>query len=144
MIFFFVAVLLAGCGQNPSTPEKPQIKHAQTASQCPLRLPKSGLCASVTWNEGPHVVRTSSYTVRVWNETSGSANGPYLDPSGKFESYGEKSCGCLRPGEITKVATGVYSVRQVVFDDPKPAQWKIVIKVGEDDVVATPLFEITR
>ena len=82
------AILLAGC-QSPlfvhadarEPLAKPTVAPEEKAADCPLSFPKSGLCASLTWDVAPAEDREGEFTLRFWRRGEATAGGPYLDPA---------------------------------------------------------------
>lgn len=94
------------------------------ASNCPLALDRTGLCASISWDAAPSASRTNAFTLRFWDRATGSEAGPYVTPSQEpfvrlwMTSMGHGS----RPVVMSQardaagaVLPGVYRVEKVVF-----------------------------
>lgn len=61
-------------GTSPSNP--PQ------GSDCPLKFPKAGYCAELTWDQPPTDQDPASFMLRFWDSAKATRNGPYSDPNG--------------------------------------------------------------
>jgi hypothetical protein len=96
----------------------------QASAACPLPLNRTGLCASVTWDTAPSASRANAFTLRFWNQATGSESGPYITPGQTpfvrlwMSSMGHGS----RPVVLSAAKDasgapmpGVYRVEQVVF-----------------------------
>ena len=125
-LFLTSLLLLSACARpdyiNPS-----EINGAQNNAHqsCTLNLTQSGLCASLTWTQGPVSPAESEFILKFWNATGSSENGPYVDPTNTLAvvlwmpSMGHGSS----PVTIEKLEPGVYRVRRVYFI--MPGEWEI-------------------
>ena len=93
-------------------------------ASCPLSFPKTGLCASATWDAQPSAARPNAFTLRFWSASQGTDAGPYLSPSQELfvrlwmPSMGHGS----RPVTLTPARDasgaalpGIFRVEKVVF-----------------------------
>lgn len=118
--------LLSACARpdyvNPS-----ELHGAQNSvnHSCALNLAQSGLCASLTWTQGPVSPAESEFILKFWNAAYSSENGPYVDPTNNLSvvlwmpSMGHGSS----PVTIEKLESGVFRVRRVYFI--MPGEWEI-------------------
>ena len=125
-LFLTSLLLLSACARpdylNPS-----EINGAQNSvhQSCTLNLAQSGLCASLTWTQGPVSPTESEFILKFWNATGSSENGPYVDPTNTLAvvlwmpSMGHGSS----PVTIERLEPGVYRVRRVYFI--MPGEWEI-------------------
>ncbi len=98
--FFLVALMTASSGCLTS----PLLNHAQAKNRnleqsleirtpdslpnsepqladCTLAFPKQNLCASLTWEKMPTDDETGTFTLRFWDPSVGTVNGPYVSPA---------------------------------------------------------------
>ncbi|MFM6929244.1 MAG: FixH family protein [Bdellovibrio sp.] len=126
-IFFLTSLLLLSACARPDYINPSEINGAQnsTHQRCPLNFTQSGLCASVTWTQGPVSPAESEFILKFWDADKGADNGPYVDPIKTLSvilwmpSMGHGSS----PVTIEKIETGVFRVRRVYFI--MPGEWEI-------------------
>ena len=121
----------ASTPSNPGTPLAP--------GACPLEFPKSGLCASLSWDTALSSDAENRATLRFWDKASGTAAGPYRDVDGEvafvlwMPAMGHGSS----PVTITPQGAGVYSATRVYFI--MPGAWDVRVEIKKNH----QLFEQT-
>ncbi|UYL07776.1 FixH family protein [Bdellovibrio sp. SKB1291214] len=133
MKYFFLAFLfLSACARPDYIDPKTVQKNQGADSACSIELVNSNLCASIAWTMGPQTPAESEFILKVWDKTSGSENGPFVDPANTLSvvlwmpSMGHGSS----PVTIEKIETGTYRVRRVYFIMPGDWEVRFFLKNG--------------
>jgi hypothetical protein len=154
-VLFPLATLLLACNS-------PLLNHADATDLvrepihendpgCPIEFPKSGLCATWSWEKLPNSQDYGTATLRFWVKNQGTAAGPYVTPgqtvfvklwmpsmghgsspvttSPKLDSSGDKVPGIFE-------STGIFFVM--------PGAWEIWIQLKNGtEIDDQSKFEIT-
>lgn len=141
------SLFLAGCLDSPI------FNHADAApsgfnpqlngnSSCPLEFKKQDFCASLTWTKLPTDEEKGEFTLRFWNKSTGTENGPYVTPvQSVFVKLWMPSMGhgsspvTVKPAvDQNRVAIpGVFEASEVYF--VMPGEWEIWMQLRLDRVV---------
>ena len=109
------------------------IKRALSVQRsCPLKFAQSGLCGDIQWVSGPSADKESSFYVTFWDDKTGSAQGPWIEPSGQVGAFIRMTCcGSVFFPTVSKAETGKYLVSKVKFT---PGKWEVYVqlKKGND------------
>ena len=146
--FVFLAFLTASLSATLACGNSPLFNHETASSArgalptdrapvpavgaCPLELPASGLCASLTWNTALSSDAENSATLRFWDKATGSASGPYRDADGEvammlwMPAMGHGSS----PIKISPLGDGVYSASQIYFI--MPGSWEVRVQIKKN------------
>lgn len=101
-------------------------------AECPLAFPKSGLCASLTWDSPASSQAENSFVLRFWSKEGGSPAGPFRDADGTvavqlwMPSMGHGSS----PVTVTPHGGGAYAATRVFFIMPGAWDIRVQIKRG--------------
>lgn len=111
-------ILLSACANHDYVdPKELAQNNQQSASACALSFEKVGLCASISWTQGPQTPQASEFILHFWNKKTANINGPYITPPQNLSvvlwmpSMGHGSA----PVKIEKLEDGVFRVSNVYF-----------------------------
>jgi hypothetical protein len=113
-------------------PNAPVQRSAPVAGDCPLEFPKSGLCASLTWDTALSSEDENTGTLRFWDKATSSAAGPYRDASGDvgvmlwMPAMGHGSS----PVTVTAQGGGTYAVTKAYF--VMPGDWDVRVQLKQN------------
>ena len=129
------------CGNSPlfnhstesSTHANAPIDRAPApAGDCPLEFPKSGLCASITWDSALSSENENTATLRFWDKATGAEAGPYRDAQGEvavmlwMPAMGHGSS----PVTVSAQGAGVYEVSKAYFI--MPGAWDVRVQIKQN------------
>jgi hypothetical protein len=129
-----VGMVLASCGrESGSRTQASQEQNgvapgaASSPASCPLSFPNAGLCGQIQWVVGPTADEASSFKLTFWNKDTGSAAGPFTEPSAQVGSYIRMTCcGSISFPTVNKVSDGNYTVSKVRF---VPGSWEVFVQL---------------
>ncbi|MBS1984525.1 MAG: FixH family protein [Bdellovibrionales bacterium] len=150
--FFFVIATgsVSACGASPllhhtnaaatenSVKNEAPAEHVQShpASDCEFRFPSAGVCASMQWIQRPTEDTEGSFTLKFWDERTGSDAGPYAHPGHDvavklfMPSMGHGSS----PVTVTSTdQVGVYLATRVFFT--MGGYWEIKVQLKDAGAV---------
>jgi len=138
-----IALALTGCGRPGMdiTADDGRDSTAQSASraECPISLPKAGLCARLSWDKGPSadLPEGSAFTVRFWKA---GAPETLLDPTQALSSYARMvCCGSIAAARVDRVALGIFSVTGLKL---VPGKWDVVLQLKGAGLVEKALVRV--
>jgi hypothetical protein len=131
------------CGNSPlfnhatasrTTANPPTDRGSAPQGDCPLAFPKSGLCASITWDSALTSDAENTATLRFWDSNTGSEAGPYRN----IDADGEAAVALWMPAmghgsspvTVTAQGGGVYSVTKAYFI--MPGAWDVRVQIKKN------------
>lgn len=147
-VVLLLLALLGACGESPLFNHEieksfsSRSSFAQEAEE--FHFQSSELSFRIEWTEPPRMGE-SKFLLKIWNSKTGSANGPYQDPTSKLHvflwmpSMGHGSS----PVKINRTAAGEYEVTNVYFI--MGGQWELKFqllsngKVSDETVLSYSL-----
>ncbi len=139
----FLGLVLAACNSpllnHENAADQKQAQLAQAPSDCPVSLPKNGLCASWSWETRPTDQEMGTATVRFWKAKETTSAGPYVDPGAEvaiqlwMASMGHGSSPVtVEPRKDTagKKLIGEYTASEVFFVMPGAWEVRVQLKKG--------------
>jgi hypothetical protein len=137
--FFFLATLSLSnlaCGNSPLFNHENAVetspRWAPAHGSCPLGFKNSALCASFDWQTGPAVSAKSTATLRFWDPSSATVNGPYRDVDGEVavELWMPSMNLGSAPVVVTPQGGGTYAVDNIYFIMHGDWEVRVQIKRG--------------
>ena len=95
--------------------------------ECQVEVKELGLCAHLTWTEGPHWGRFSSAELRYWSQTDKAKK--LIDPSEELVPYlwmiMDKMEHGGRTPEVKKLGDGHYSITKLQMAKMGTGLWEL-------------------